>query len=238
MVVVARVVVGASVYVAGGYYGGMYAFNTADLSQRWFATLNQYDQFTPAVKDTFVYAYTGSYQPKLTVADATTGAVAYEIATHLLAHLDYLDEQSGALTARVEELLAPFAEHLQRLGEGACAVDVQAGRVLRLGHLVDRHEELARFSVVDGKGAIVSVTTTLNDSFGNGRTTGPLLGPRHREPQLDQVDPVLDQQPFRRVRHAHVPVGGAFRAVQGGSAGGPSLRLRRGDVSVVEPTET
>jgi outer membrane protein assembly factor BamB len=32
------------------------------------------------VKDGLVYAYTGSYQPKLTVADAATGAVAYEIA--------------------------------------------------------------------------------------------------------------------------------------------------------------
>ena len=76
----APVVVGSAVYVAGGYYGGMYGFNTTDLSQRWFATLNQYDQFTPAVKDTFVYAYTGSYQPKLTVASANTGAIAYEIA--------------------------------------------------------------------------------------------------------------------------------------------------------------
>ena len=76
----APVVVGSAVYVAGGYYGGMYGFNTPDLSQRWFATLNQYDQFTPAVKDTFVYAYTGSYQPKLTVTSANTGAVSYEIA--------------------------------------------------------------------------------------------------------------------------------------------------------------
>jgi len=76
----APVIVGSSVYVAGGYYGGMYAFNTTDLSQRWFATLNQYDQFTPAVKDTFVYAYTGSYQPKLTVTSANNGAIAYEIA--------------------------------------------------------------------------------------------------------------------------------------------------------------
>ena len=76
----APTVIGSSVYVAGGYYGGMYAFNTADLSQRWFATLNQYDQFTPAVKDGLVYAYTGNNQPKLTVADAATGTVAFEIA--------------------------------------------------------------------------------------------------------------------------------------------------------------
>jgi len=77
---VAPVIVGSTVYVAGGYYGGMYAFSATDLSPRWFASLNQYDQFTPAVKDTFVYAYTGSYQPKLTVTSANTGAIAYEIA--------------------------------------------------------------------------------------------------------------------------------------------------------------
>ena len=76
----APVVVGAWVYVAGGYYGGMYGFSATEGVQRWFDALNQYDQFTPAVKDGLVYAYTGSYQPKLTVADATTGAVAYEIA--------------------------------------------------------------------------------------------------------------------------------------------------------------
>jgi len=76
----APVVVGASVYVAGGYYGGMYAFSATEGVQRWFASLNQYDQFTPAVSDGLVYAYTGSYSPKLTVADAATGVTAYEIA--------------------------------------------------------------------------------------------------------------------------------------------------------------
>src|SRR6185295_8192153 len=75
----APVVVGTSVYIAGGYYGGMYGFNT-DGSQRWFTALNQYDQFVPAVKNGFVYAYTGSYSPKLTVSDTATGAIAYEIA--------------------------------------------------------------------------------------------------------------------------------------------------------------
>jgi hypothetical protein len=75
----APTIVGATVYVAGGYYGGMYGFSAMDGLQRWFTPLNQYDQFTPAVSDGLVYAYTGSYQPKLTVADATTGVVSYEI---------------------------------------------------------------------------------------------------------------------------------------------------------------
>jgi hypothetical protein len=76
----APVIVGTSVYVAGGYYGGMYAFGATDGVQRWFAQTNQYDQFTPAVSDGRVYAYTGNNQPKLTVADAATGALVYEIA--------------------------------------------------------------------------------------------------------------------------------------------------------------
>jgi hypothetical protein len=67
------------VYIGGGYYGGMYRFHSLEGIQRWFTPLNQYDQFVPAVKDGFVYAYTGSYSPKLTVADTATGAVAYEI---------------------------------------------------------------------------------------------------------------------------------------------------------------
>jgi outer membrane protein assembly factor BamB len=58
----------------------MYAFNATSGAERWFSSLNQYDQFTPAVSDGLVYAYTGSYQPKLTVADAATGATLYEIA--------------------------------------------------------------------------------------------------------------------------------------------------------------
>jgi hypothetical protein len=76
----APVVVDQSVYMAGGYYGGMYAFSTTDGAQRWTASLNQYDEWTPAVRDGLVYAYTGEYSPNVTVADATTGAVLYEIA--------------------------------------------------------------------------------------------------------------------------------------------------------------
>ena len=75
----APVIVGTSVYVAGGYYGGMYAFSATEGVQRWFAQTNQYDQFTPAVSNGRVYAYTGNNQPKLTVADAATGALVYEI---------------------------------------------------------------------------------------------------------------------------------------------------------------
>ena len=47
------------VYTNGGYYGGMYAFKGSTGAQRFFAGLEQYDLWTPAVDDTQAYAYTG-----------------------------------------------------------------------------------------------------------------------------------------------------------------------------------
>ncbi|MFL5615285.1 MAG: Ig-like domain-containing protein [Gemmatimonadaceae bacterium] len=75
----APTIVDQTVYAAGGTYGGMYAFSSVDGSVKWSAALNQYDQLTPAVRDGVVYAYTGSYTPEVTVADATTGSVKYQI---------------------------------------------------------------------------------------------------------------------------------------------------------------
>lgn len=76
----APAIVGQTVYMAGGSYGGMYAFSATDGQQLWFTSTNQYDEWAPAVSDGRVYAYTGDYSPKLTVADAATGSVLYEIA--------------------------------------------------------------------------------------------------------------------------------------------------------------
>ena len=75
----APTIVDQTVYAAGGYYGGMYAFSATDGTIKWTASLNQYDQFTPAVRDGVVYAYTGSYTPEVTVADAATGSVKWQI---------------------------------------------------------------------------------------------------------------------------------------------------------------
>jgi len=76
----APVVMPDAVFMAGGYYGGMYAFNTSDGSQRWFFNTNQYDEWTPAVKDDVVYAYTGSGSPKLSAVKASDGSLLYDIA--------------------------------------------------------------------------------------------------------------------------------------------------------------
>ena len=64
------------VYVNGGYFGGMYAFDAQSGQQTWFDQLDQYDQWTPAVNADAVYAYVGG---KLTAADKTTGSILYEI---------------------------------------------------------------------------------------------------------------------------------------------------------------
>lgn len=76
----APVVSGGTVYMAGGYYGGLYAFSATDGEQKWFAGTNQYDEWAPAVADGRVYAYTGDYTPELAVHDAATGAKLFAIA--------------------------------------------------------------------------------------------------------------------------------------------------------------
>jgi len=63
-----------TVYVDGGTYGGMYAFDAYSGTQRWFAPLQQYDEWTPGVSGDLAYAYVGSYAPGLYVLDRHTGA--------------------------------------------------------------------------------------------------------------------------------------------------------------------
>jgi outer membrane protein assembly factor BamB len=69
-----------NVYISGGYYGGSYGFNETSGDQLWFIPLNQYDEWTPAVDENYVYAYTGSYSPKLDVINRISGAIEYSIA--------------------------------------------------------------------------------------------------------------------------------------------------------------
>lgn len=75
----APIVTADAVYMAGGYYGGMYRFNASTGDSGWFFQTNQYDWWTPALRDTVVYSYTGEYAPKVTANSATTGALLYEI---------------------------------------------------------------------------------------------------------------------------------------------------------------
>ena len=75
----APVVTPDAVYLAGGHYGGMYRFNAVTGESVWFFQTNQYDGWTPALRDSLVYTYTGSYAPKITANNASTGALLYEI---------------------------------------------------------------------------------------------------------------------------------------------------------------
>ncbi|MFL6202747.1 MAG: PQQ-binding-like beta-propeller repeat protein [Thermoanaerobaculia bacterium] len=64
-------------YVNGGTYGGMYAFDAFTGDELWYASLPQYDQWTPAVDAGHAYAYLGEYTPGLYVQDRASGASAF-----------------------------------------------------------------------------------------------------------------------------------------------------------------
>lgn len=65
-----------TVYIDGGYYGGMYAFDGSNGGQKWFAQLAQDDGWTPALDATYAYVYSGHY---LTAINRKTGRVAFTI---------------------------------------------------------------------------------------------------------------------------------------------------------------
>lgn len=67
-----------SVYINGGYYGGMYSFDGKSGSQKWFYDgLPQVDGWTPAVDDKWAYSYIGA----LYVVDRLTGQAGYKISS-------------------------------------------------------------------------------------------------------------------------------------------------------------
>jgi hypothetical protein len=68
-----------TVFINGGTYGGMYSFDALTGDQNWFADLPQYDKWTPAVDDTYAYAFVGEYSPGLYVLDRDTGELAFRI---------------------------------------------------------------------------------------------------------------------------------------------------------------
>jgi outer membrane protein assembly factor BamB len=59
------------VFTNGGTYGGMYSFRGIDGTRRWFAHLQQYDLWTPAVDERYAYAHTGY---ELAIVDRRNGA--------------------------------------------------------------------------------------------------------------------------------------------------------------------
>jgi outer membrane protein assembly factor BamB len=68
-----------NVYINGGGYGGMYAFDGRSGRQEWFSELPYGDQWTPAVDENSAYAYLGGGSPELYVLDRLTGQLIFEI---------------------------------------------------------------------------------------------------------------------------------------------------------------
>ena len=66
---------GNDVYIAGGYYGGVYSFDAKNGGQNWFYNGPQYDGFTPAVDEKYTYAFTTS----LDILDSDSGEVVKSI---------------------------------------------------------------------------------------------------------------------------------------------------------------
>lgn len=67
------------VYLNGGYYGGMYAFDALTGGQLWFRPLQQYDQWTPGIGGDYAYAYVGEYSPGLYALRRSDGQPAFMI---------------------------------------------------------------------------------------------------------------------------------------------------------------
>lgn len=82
----APVVSGDTLYMAGGhdvtsgpveYGGGIYAYSTDDGAELWYLDLNDQLLSTPVLHEGLLYMNGGGDDPKLTVADASTGTVVY-----------------------------------------------------------------------------------------------------------------------------------------------------------------
>lgn len=67
-------------YANGGTYGGLIAFDAHAPIVHWETPLNQYDEWTPAVDDLYAYAYTGLYEPRLSIIERSSGAEVRSIA--------------------------------------------------------------------------------------------------------------------------------------------------------------
>lgn len=69
---------GGKVFIDGGMYGGMYAYDALTGKQLWFKSLNQYDEWTPAVHNDTAFAFVGGSPSVLTAVDARYGSVIWQ----------------------------------------------------------------------------------------------------------------------------------------------------------------
>lgn len=88
-----------TVYMAGGYYGGMRAFDAIEGTERWEASTAQHDGWTPAIDNGLVFVYTGR-ESQLAVHDAGAGTRLYVIPDPGFAWSSYAKGGSAVLGSR------------------------------------------------------------------------------------------------------------------------------------------
>lgn len=71
----APTIIGGNVYTNGGSYGGLLSFKTSTGTLNWFAYMNQYDMWTPAVDGNFAYAFMPNGLNAVKVADGSQAFV-------------------------------------------------------------------------------------------------------------------------------------------------------------------
>lgn len=102
------------VYVGGGYYGGMYAFDASTGAERWHVDLAQNNRFTPTVTDARVFAFVGGLSP-LTGVNKRSGAIEVRVADGGFQGIGALDRA----------LVSDGPDH---------SVGIDGGRLLRFDH--------------------------------------------------------------------------------------------------------
>lgn len=83
-----------TVYINGGYYGGMYSFDGLSGAQKWFLGLSQYDEWTPSLDANYAYGYAGS---NMTAINRATGQAAFQISVPNSEWSGYSMQQALAL---------------------------------------------------------------------------------------------------------------------------------------------
>jgi len=123
----APTIVDDGVYVNGGSYGGMYAFDAFTGERRWFRGLLQYDQWTPAVDGTHAFAYVGGV---LSAVRRDTGLVDYTITDP---HFDWQGWSMGLapVLGGMDDVIVVHDDRLLRFGLTSRSIVWEKSRLFR-----------------------------------------------------------------------------------------------------------
>lgn len=140
-----------SVYVNGGYYGGMYNYNAFSGAQKWFRSLAQVDGWTPAVSGDYSYAYLGG---TLIAIDRHYGTQAFTI-------------KAGSASTNQVPVIGNLNNALVINGKSLVSLDLAEKKV--------RWEFAGNFSGIPSVDAGVVYAVNGNGLDARSETTGELL---------------------------------------------------------------